>query len=153
MHSIHNELPKSYKALLPHLQLFFQPIQGGQYVHFSNWSLCLKKLILHIHGLSDSSGTGIKEYYLIVNVDGLLLFQHSPDFKLYPILITIYQCKMRPLCAGIYCSQQSRNREMPPPELLLKQFLDDISNLQSNCIDCNGLAKDGLIFLHLLEAR
>ena len=46
---------------------------------------------------------------------------------------------------------------MPPPELLLKQFLDDISNLQSNCIDCNGfkyiLAKDGLMFCCDAPAR
>ena len=157
LHPIHNEPPKSFKTLLPNPRLSFQPMQEGQYVHFFNWSLCLKKLILHIHGSSDSYGTGIKKYYLVVNVDGLPLFQHSPDFKLYPILITIYGCKMRPLCAGIYCSQQSKNRDMPPPELLLKQFLDDINHLQSSFIAWNGikyiLAKDGLIFCCDAPAR
>ena len=57
---------------------------------------------------------------------------------------------MRPLCAGIYSTQQSLNRKMPFPEILLRQFLYDIRDLQSGCVDCNGvkcsLVNDGLIF-------
>ena len=148
LHSIHNELPKSFKTLLPNPQLLFEPMQDGRYVHFPNWTTCLRKLLFHIYGSSDNTGT--VDYFLIVNVDGLPLFRHSPDFKLYPILVTIFGFKMRPLCAGIYSSQQSLNREMPFPEILLRQFLYDIRDLQSGCVDCNGvkcsLANDGLIF-------
>ena len=69
----------------------------------------------------------------------------------------IYQWKMQPLCAGIYCSEKSTNREMPAPEILLQQFLDDVKEIQSCVIDCNGakcsLADDGLIFCCDAPAR
>ena len=111
LHSIHKELPKSFKTLLPSPHLLYEPMQEGRYVHFPNWTSCLKQMLLHIYG--PSNNIGVVSYFLIVNVDGLPLFQHSPDFKLYPILLTIYGFKMRPLCAGIYCSQKSTERCLP----------------------------------------
>jgi len=36
---------------------------------------------------------------------------------------------MRPLSAGVYCTEQSEQREMPHPAIFLKQFLEDIQSL------------------------
>ena len=71
---------------------FFEPMQVGQYVHFPNWTTCLRNLLFHIYRSSDN--TDAVNYFLIVNVDGLPLFRHCSDFKLYPILITIFGFKM-----------------------------------------------------------
>ena len=64
---------------------------------------------------------------------------------------------MQPLRAAIYFSEKSTNREMPAPEILLKQFLDDVKEIQSSVIDCYGakcsLADDGLIFCCDAPAR
>lgn len=72
------------------------------------------------------------EYELVVNVDGLPIFNKSPDFKLYPILVIIKGIETRPICAGIYCSVKARNREMPHSSILLQQFLEDIEILKQN---------------------
>ena len=85
-----------------------------------------KILLLHIHGTSDNSG--IIAYYLVVNVGGLPFLNHSLNFNLHLILVSIYQCEMRPLCAGVY-SKKSKNRKMPFLEILIKQFFDDINDL------------------------
>ena len=95
-----------------------------------------KILLLRIHGTSNNSG--IITYYLVVSVDGLPFFNHSSNVKLQPILVSIYQCEMRPLCAGVYF-KKSKNRKMPSPEILMKQFLDDINDLQTYDINCNGV--------------
>ena len=36
---------------------------------------------------------------------------------------------MRPLCAGVYCTEQSKHREMPHPAIFSKQFLEDTQSL------------------------
>ena len=38
---------------------------------------------------------------------------------------------MQPICAGIYCSEKLTNREMPPSDVFLEKFLDDLSVLKS----------------------
>ena len=67
------------------------------------------------------------EYHVIINIDGLPLFEHSPDYKIYSILVSIYKTKMQPICAGVYCSKKSTNREMPPSDVFLQELLDDLS--------------------------
>ena len=34
---------------------------------------------------------------------------------------------MQPICAGVYCSKKSTNREMPPSDVFLQELLDDLS--------------------------
>ena len=46
---------------------------------------------------------------------------------------------MRPICAGIYCTEKSKNREMPLPQNFLKQFLDDLDELKSEGITCSSV--------------
>ena len=146
LHRIHNELPKSFHSLLPRPQLSYQNMQEGLYVHFPNWTKCLKDALCYFYRnlITDIA----IEYYLIINIDGLPLFEHSPDYKIYPILVSIYKTKMQPICAGIYCSEKSTNREMPPSNVFLQKFLDDLSVLKSQSIlykaSCFTLANYGI---------
>lgn len=97
IHVFFSDLPVTYNGLLPKPQLHYEDMgDGGRYCHFPNWTAALAKfLCYHCQGLY-----GTKEYFLIINVDGLPLFKGSPDFKLYPILVSVYGVIMRPICAG-----------------------------------------------------
>ena len=50
---------------------------AGKYAYFSNWLLALTNALVyfysHLHDV---------EFSLLINVDGLPLFEHSPDYKL-----------------------------------------------------------------------
>ena len=134
LHTIHNELPKSFKTLLLRPKLIYKSMLAGKYVYFPNWLSALTNALVYFYGhLRDV------EFFLLVNVDGLPLFGHSPDYKLYPILVSLYRCKMRPICVDIYCTEKSSNREMPPADVLLQDFLLDVYQLRSVGISCNNV--------------
>ena len=134
LHSIHSELPKSFKTLLPSPKLTYKPMLAGKYVYFPNWLSVLPNALIYFYGHLCNV-----EFFLLINVDGLPLFGHSPNYKLYPILVSIYRCKMRPICVGVYCTEKSSNREMPPAEILLQDFLWDLIQLRSTGISCNNV--------------
>ena len=131
---IRNELPTSFKNLLPSPNLSYNSMMQGLYVHFHNWLTSLKEVLCYFHGHLQ----GTIDYTLLINIDGLPLF-HSPDFKLYPILITVYGIKMRPLCAGIYSTENATNVNMPDPSILLHEFFNDLVALKSSNIKCGDL--------------
>ena len=128
LHPVMPDLPLSQKSLLPKPVFSHRRIGDGQYIHLQSWLDTLKNILLHYYGQQ----TGTVTYYLTINIDGLPLFKHSPDFKLYPILVTVYKLKMRPICVGIYSSDKSLDREMPDPAVYLKDFFNDMQNLRSN---------------------
>ena len=84
-----------------------------EYCHFPNWMESLKSLLMFHFNCC----TGAVNYYLMINCDGLPLFRHSPDYKLYPILVSLFGVSMCPLCAGVYCTEQSKQREIPHPAI------------------------------------
>ena len=65
LHPFHNELPKSFYALLPRPQLSFQCMQEGQYVHFPNWTKSFKDILVHNY----YNVASVIEYYLLINID------------------------------------------------------------------------------------
>jgi len=119
------EVPCSYSGLIGQPQSNYARMCNGEYCHFPNWMESLKSLLM----FHFNSCTGAVNYYLLINCDGLPLFRHSPDYKLNPILVSFFGVSMRPLCAGVYCTEQSKQREMPHPAIFLKQFLEDIQSL------------------------
>ena len=135
LHPLHPQLPLTYKSLLPKPDLIPRTMDSGMYIHFKNWLTTLREILLYHYGHMSGSVT----YYLIVNIDGLPLFKHSPDYKLYPILTTVHNVSMRPICVGIYSSEKSSNREMLAPDDFLKEFLEDINGLLGNPIWVNDL--------------
>ena len=46
---------------------------------------------------------------------------------------------MHPLCAGIYSTEKSTNRNMPDPSILLHVFLNDLVAVKSSNIKCGDL--------------
>ena len=130
LHKHHKTLPLSVSTLLPPPRLRFNQMQGGEYVHLPNWIPSLKNLI--------SIEPSNKSIHLLINIDGLPLFQNSPNFKVYPILISILGIKSRPICVGIYCTNKNMNREMPPPNLFLADFLNDLAYLNEQGIEVHG---------------
>ena len=89
------------------LELVYENMLHGEYCHFSNWTSALKTLS-NFYFKDSKCGNRITNF-LLINTDGLPLCRHSPDCKLYPILVSIYGIGMRPLCAGIYCCMKSKN--------------------------------------------
>ena len=65
-------------------------------------------------------------------------------------MITLHNIKMRPLCAGIYCTEISSNREMPSTYEFLKRFLEGVKYLLTHhlvCGSCMYNMKDYPIFV------
>jgi len=81
LHPLHPQVPLTYKILLPKPDLIPRTMGSGMYIHFKNWLTILREILLYHYGHMPGSVS----YYLIVNIDGLPLFSHSPDYKLYPI--------------------------------------------------------------------
>jgi len=151
LYKFHPELPKTYQTLLPKPDLQYEPMEEGLYVHMPNWITSLKEMLNSIR--SDSNNVN---YSIVVNVDGLPLFKSTPNYKLYPILITIHNIKMRPICVGIYCTEKSLNREMPSTFVYLQKFLEDVKSLMTNPLsseDCQYVMKDYPIFVCDAPAR
>ncbi|XP_078487633.1 uncharacterized protein LOC144745451 [Ciona intestinalis] len=124
---LYPDLPCSIKYLLARPKLIYTNMEGGLYVHFNNWIPALKNILLYnYHQLC-----GEVSYCLLVNIDGLPLFKHSPDYKLYPILVSVYKLSMRPICVGVYSSEKSQHRQLPSNDLYLKHFLHDVNSLKS----------------------
>ena len=124
------QLPSSFSGLLPYPKLVYTPMLDGKYVHIINWQDSLLSILSSYYNYKDCPK--VIEYYVIVNVDGLPLFKHSPDYKLYPILIQVYKISMRPICVGIFSTEKCPDREMPSPKVFLKRFLSELSKLKEN---------------------
>jgi len=107
------EVPCFHSSLIGQPQLNYARMCNGEYRHFPNWMESLKSLLM----FQFNSCTGAVNYYLLINCDGLPLFRHSLDYKLYPMLVSLLGVSMRPLFAGIYCTEQSKQREMPHPAI------------------------------------
>ena len=133
LRTFQKDLPQSFKTLLPTPKLQYKRCDEGEYVHFDNWTSALKQILLHSILLNADSSPNIKKYFMVINIDGAPIFNHSPDFKLFPIFVTIYSCEnMTPVCAGMYCSNKSSQRNLPIIHVFLKQFLDDVKFLYDN---------------------
>ena len=122
------QLPSRFSGLLPYPRLVYTPILGGKYVHIMQDSLLT--ILSSYYNYEDCPK--VIEYYVIVNIDGLPLFKHSPDYKLYPILIQVYKIPMRPISVGFFSTDKCPHREMPSPELFLKRFLSELSKFKEN---------------------
>ena len=131
LRTFQKDLPQSFKTLLPTPKLQYKKFDEGKYVHFDNWTSALKQTLLH--SINADSSPNIKKYFLIINIDGASIVNHCPNFKLFPLLVTIYGCEnMTPICAGLYCSNKSSQRNLPTIHVFLKQFLDDVKFLYDN---------------------
>ena len=153
LNHFHPELPETFHTLLPPPKLQYKPMGEGLYVHLPNWIASLNSVLSHYNFSSD---IGASSYNLVVNIDGLPLFSSTPNYKVYPILITLHKVKMRPLCVGIYCTEISFNREMPSTYEFLKRFLDDVKYLLTHPLVCDGCTyhlKDYPIFVCDAPAR
>lgn len=100
----------------------------GSYIHFDNWRNAVFNLLKITYACPNEME---KLYELVINIDGLPLF-NCPDYKMYPILILIKNIKSRPICAGIYCTMKSKNREMPPANVFLSRFLSELNTLTTD---------------------
>lgn len=124
-------LPLSVDTLIPSMKLQYEDMGGGKYVHFANWTKVLREL-LTLHNTKSGN------YDLKINIDGLPLFKSSPNYKLYPIILLVQNISCRPICAGIYSTEKSTNREIPDPQIFLHKFLKDLKELKLNPIEVNG---------------
>ena len=98
MQPLHKDLPQTYQTLLPPSKLTYSQINEAVYFPTYKSSLC--ELLQKCY--KRNSRNKIFYFCLLINIDGLLLFKHSPDLKFYPILVSLYDISIKPLCAGIH---------------------------------------------------
>ena len=132
-------LPVSCKSLIPKNPDYrLQEMHLGQYVHFEWISAVMK------YCEENLKARNLEELSLIVNVDGLPLFNNSLKYVAYPILFKIIDAPQKTFCAGIYCSNKVADgkkdeKVMPAPSELLHDFLKDISDNSEGIVTDSGL--------------
>ena len=125
---LHSSLPLSAETLISRPSLTFENmVEEGAYVYFANWTTTLREFL-------QNCWKSDKPYTLLINIDGLPLFKSSPNYKLYPVLVMVKGVASRPICAAIYCTMKSANREMPCPSILFKDFVEDLKKLNQTSI-------------------
>ena len=127
------DIPKCTKTLLDNYAMNIKAMDQGEYIHFNDWLLNIKTYL-------ELDSYGESEIKLIVNIDGLNLFNalSSSKYSCYPILVRVVK-KEKNFCVGIYCSNSYKSKEMPSPDVLLKKFFNDMCIANSEGIIINGV--------------
>ena len=116
-------LPKTSKTLKsskPTYEIY--TMDKGEYVHFNLWIFNLISL-LDIYLPQNA-----KRINLSVNVDGIPIYSNSRYYSIYPILVRALECPQKIFTVGIFCTNDI-SKTLPSPEIFLKQFINDIANL------------------------
>lgn len=126
------DVPKTTDTLLKRTQetapeVSFKPMCNGEYAHF-NWLACLQELIEKTDSLENISKNTIR---LSINIDGIPLFNNTNKCTCYPILISPLEFPHCILTVGIYCSNKVGLKQMPKPEELLQDFMNDLKKVNS----------------------
>lgn len=138
-------IPKSCKTLLTDEKGGeIYEMGDGEYVHFSNWTDDLSKFLCTEMNASHNNSSDIsalKELSIVVNIDGLNLFNSLScnKYTAYPILIKVLEFPCKIFCAGLYCSNSHKSKSMPDPDIFLDKFLSDISCLSAEPIEIKGI--------------
>ena len=130
----HFSVPKCVKTLANNNEkCVVSQMAEGEYIHFDTWTENLKNLI------SKNITSSEVCINLSVNIDGIPLSNsHGVSmYTAYPILVRALEVPHKILCTGIYCSTKHSSKEMPCADILLKQFMQDISLLAQG-IETNG---------------
>jgi hypothetical protein len=93
----------------------------GRYAHVPNW---LEDLKMHL-----SSVLPCDELNLILNIDGIPLFNDPRRHHAYPILLSAEEIDNKIFCAGLYVSEVCGSNKMPPVNLFLCKFVEEMSVL------------------------
>ena len=102
---IDTQLPLDHKTLLKKRKIPVETMDPGEFVYFPDWIVCLKQRLIK-NFKKDTS------FNLIINIDGCSLFKVSPDYKIYPILLTVYGvANMTPICPQVFIAQIKRRTE------------------------------------------
>ena len=91
----------------------------GRYAHFNNLIESMGKYLDHIkfHG---------NDVSITINVDGIPLFNDGRNSHAYPILVRLCESPPKIFCAGIYLSEDAISNKMPPVDMFLKQFVEEM---------------------------
>jgi hypothetical protein len=99
------------------------PMHFGRYAHFNNWQTALRKQL-------EAVKFAKSHINIIVNVDGIPLFNDSRKYHAYPILLQIsFKNMSKIICVGVYLSESEKSNKMPDVDLFLHRFVEEMSNL------------------------
>ena len=149
--------PKSTKTLLSnsgYKNFCVSQMHSGHYVHFPNWHEQLVKLIeikcSSTSDLDNSTSRPIsnqqypKTINMYVNIDGIPLYDNAHcKYTAYPLLVSCNEehFSHKIFCAGVYCSNNYNDREMPPTDVLLKDLVSDFELLKAGVTSSAGFLK------------
>ena len=130
----HSSLPKDPRTLLSTGRLDgIKNIDGGQYYHFGIRAGIVATFMCN-HSIFHSS----QKFHLQVNIDGLPIFKSS-NTQLWPILgllVNLPQShlKAEPFVIGLFSGKEKPKN----PEEFLCDFVDDMSDIESNGLEYQG---------------
>ena len=136
------DVPLSTKTLMKDVTCpDITPMDNGEYFHCNEWVDNIRKYVKY------KGFTGDKLNFL-VNIDGLSLFNPLgvSKYLMYPILVKLFEIPDKIFCVGSYCSNNRSSKSMPSPNIILKKFLNEVSNLIETGIFIEG---DSIIRVHL----
>ena len=138
-----DRLLKSFATLYPHIPrdirtLTSQTISNNfsviitdtLFVKIENW---IPSMIKHLEknwhcGLS-------KKVTLAINVDGIPIFENSPYYHFYPLLIKILEFPSKIFTACIFSSEKCKDISLPHPDIFFSSFIDDLNAIKEKGIE------------------
>ena len=127
LHKYYPSLHLSSQTVLgaDHPDCTIVPMCNGRLVMFNDWIDDIRSHLIHIGFHSD-------ELHIILNVDGIPVFNDRRNYHAYPILIQCCTKPMKIICAGLYLSEDGVSNKMPEVDTFLLNFVEKIEILLSN---------------------
>jgi hypothetical protein len=113
-------------------QIRYTAMNNGTYAHFPEWPENMSSYL-------ESSAFKGEEVELILNIDGIPLFNDSRQHHAYPILVLPVWQPNKIFVAGLYVSETPETNKMPPVKQFLEQFAENLELLLNDGINVGGV--------------
>ena len=118
----------------------YEDMHYGKFAYIEIWTVCLLKQIQAM----ELNSTSTPSINIVVNVDGIPLFEDNKNNHAYPILVSVLEAPHKIIFTGIYQSTLGHlprsNNKLPPVDIFLHKFLRDLNNLiQEGLISHNSI--------------
>ena len=143
IHRIFPSIPSDARTLLKHkFNNKYVEIDDMQYIHISKWFDDVQdylKTIIPIfnsnHGQDEVEENQIIPLSFCFFIDGIPIFDKSPFFHIYPILLCVKEYPQKIFSAGVFCKNKSNYKGLVHPDKFLKHLCDDLKIIISQILE------------------
>ena len=133
VNEIFPSIPKDARTLLcSKSENRLKEIDDMLYLHIGNW---METIIDYITSAIDITEIPDRTFSFAINIDGLPIYDNSPHFHIYPILVRVVEIPGKIFVAGIFSKEKTKHKGLISPDILLKDFIEDLEKLVAEPIE------------------